>query len=56
MPLDEKGRKKRAIKAATELAKIRKARTLERDKNIYLAYPSKQLNCSIGIRGITVWH
>ena len=38
MPLDEKGRKKRAIKAAKELAKIRKARTLERDKNIYLAY------------------
>ncbi|MGZ8182797.1 MAG: hypothetical protein ACXWT1_12615 [Methylobacter sp.] len=38
MPLDDKGRKKRAIKAAKQLAKIRKARTLERDKNICLAY------------------
>lgn len=38
MPLDEKGRKKRAINAANTLAKIRKAQTQERDKLIYLAY------------------
>ncbi|MCK9606729.1 MAG: hypothetical protein M0R33_09825 [Methylomonas sp.] len=38
MPLDAKGRTKRAKKAASVAAKNRKAKTLERDKNIYLAY------------------
>lgn len=38
MPIDAIGRKKRAVKAANCSAKIRKAATEERDKNIRLAF------------------
>jgi hypothetical protein len=38
VPLDAKGRKRRAAKAAKVLAKKRRENTLERDKAIVLAY------------------
>lgn len=38
MPLGAKGRKERATKAANRLAEIRRAETVDRDKDICLAF------------------